>query len=104
MTDLSIPEIEAKIIDELLDRALGRDWGVSIYDGEEWVVRRSHDRAEIRTAMESTDVDVLHFVGVDGAKMGWVTLIYGNGEDLISDHVANGPMAGLWEQVYEAAL
>lgn len=95
---------EDRIIDELLDRALGRGWGVSVYDGGGWPVRRSHDRAEIREAMKSTDADVLHFIGVDGAKMGWVMLIYGNGEDLISDSTYTGPMMGLCAQVNEAVL
>lgn len=96
---LDSEEIEDQIISELLDRALGRGWGVSVYDGEEVPLRRSHDKAAIIAAMRSTDSDQLHFKGVDGANLGCIVLIYGNGEDLISDHTDNGPMAALAEQV-----
>lgn len=98
-------EIEDQIIDELLDRALGRGWGITLWDGTisdggVIVVRRCHDKATIRAAMKSTDADVLYFTGVDGMSHGWVLLIYGNGEDLISDLSYRREVIALESQVH----
>lgn len=83
-------------VEQLISRRVVRDalaagLFVSVYDGEEMVVKKSRSQAEIVAAMFSTGEDVLYFYReVDGAMVsaGWVTLIYGNGIDVISDYSA----------------
>ena len=76
---------ERQILEKLVDDALAVGCTVSVYDGEDWPLKRSQDRAAILEATRSTDADVLAFYGVDGEKIGNVWLIYGNDYDLISD-------------------
>lgn len=98
---LDTDEIEDQIIDELLDRALGRGWSVSVFDGEEFPLRRCYDKATIRAAMRSTDTDYLYFHGSAGEAYGWVWLVYGNGEDLITDLTIGREVTALETQVHE---
>lgn len=76
---------ERQILEKLVDDALFYGCTVSVYDGEEWPLRRSQDRAAILEATRSTESDVLAFHDADGVKIGNVWLIYGNDYDLISD-------------------
>lgn len=77
--------VEAVLAKRLLDKALKRGWRVSVYDGEEWTVKQSADRQTILDALATTEADTLLFRDADGQKIGRVWLIWGNGEDLISD-------------------
>jgi hypothetical protein len=76
---------ERKIVSSVIDSALARNYTISVYDGEEYSLKRSTDKSEILKALASTESDVLHFRTEHGARIGWVWLIYGNGEDIISD-------------------
>jgi hypothetical protein len=77
---------EAAIAGHLVQAALDNGWKVSVSDGEEWVVKRSVDYDVITDAMCSTGEDLLRFVNEEGTQVGVVTLIWGNGRDLISDY------------------
>tara|TARA_R110000772_G_scaffold84378_3_gene178156 strand:+ start:564 stop:908 length:345 start_codon:yes stop_codon:yes gene_type:complete len=80
--------VEAKIAQIVVDHLLGAGFLVSVEDGEEVTVRRSRDAAEIRAALCTTGEDRL-LVSTPEApygQAGGVLLIWGNGEDLISDY------------------
>jgi hypothetical protein len=81
--------IERKICSQLVREALNRDYTVSVYDGEEWPLKRSTSHRAILAAMFSTDSDTLRFHDSSGMSLGSVLLIYGNGEDVIFDHSDN---------------
>lgn len=81
--------VENTIIERLVDRALSLGYAVSVMDGEAFPVKRSTDKKTIIEAMASTDEDKLIFRNAEGGKIGSVWLIYGNGEDLISNHSDN---------------
>jgi hypothetical protein len=85
-------ETEGKIANALVKAALASGYVVSVYDGEEWALKFSANRAEIMDAMFSTDGDVIAIsAGPAGERkrIGTVTLIYGNsGYDVISDYGA----------------
>ncbi len=81
--------IEQEIVGALIRKALGLDYLVSIHDGEEWALVRSNDYAEIAAEIAATDETQLTFRLPDGKKVGWVYLVHGNGEDVISDHTDN---------------
>lgn len=80
-----LDKTERDIASALIDSALARQYYISVYDGEEYALKRSMDKQEILNALASTESDVLHFRTENGARIGWAWLIYGNGEDIISD-------------------
>lgn len=83
-------ETEGKIANALVKQALASGYVVSVYDGEEWALKFSSDRAEILAAMFSTDMDMLALSeGPAGerSRVGTINFIYGNcGWDVISDY------------------
>jgi hypothetical protein len=79
-------KIEQPICKRLVTKALEAGFTVSVYDGEEWALKRSTNKAEIVAAMFSTDCDTLRFRAADGTVIGSVALIYGNGAEVISDY------------------
>lgn len=76
--------VEARIVRALVDSAVGAGCSVSVWDGEAWALRSSVCQPDILDAMASSDDDVVAFRR-NGSLIGSVKLIYGNGEDLISD-------------------
>ncbi len=92
--------IENVIAKTLVRKALSRGWLITVHDGEEVALRRSGDFDAIWKAMQSTDEDNLIFFKADGeTRIGWVWLIWGNGEDLISDHTAKAEIDELVAEV-----
>lgn len=91
--------IETMICNALVTKALAIGYTVSVYDGEEFALKRCADKATIIAALGSTDHDALHFRNADGVKVGVVALIYGNGRDLISDHSDNAAINALVNSV-----
>lgn len=98
--DQSVRLVERTIAAKLLDLGLAKGYSVSVYDGEEWTLNKSKDRAAIIEAMATTDDDRLAFFdGESGLRIGWVWLIYGNEEDLISDYTDSETMDALVSEV-----
>lgn len=86
---------EMAAVARLVDGALGRGWSVSVFDGGEWVVKRSADRAVILAGMFSTGEDLVRFRSGDDV-VGSVSFVYGNGaEDVASDWSDNELINGL---------
>ena len=73
--------IAALIVAELI----ADGYRLSVFDGEEWTVRRSNDAREVAAALATTDSDALVATDQDGAQAGAVSLIWGNGNALLSD-------------------
>lgn len=70
----------------LIASLLAKEWTVSVYDGEEWVLKRARDRDAILSALASTDADELTIRDASGERIGWASLVWGNGPgELISD-------------------
>jgi hypothetical protein len=82
--------IAALIVSELI--AAG--YALSVYDGEEFTVRRSQDAREVCGALATTDADVL-LARMNGERAGSVTLIWGNGIDLLSDWASRATGEGV---------
>lgn len=81
-------DIERKIVERLLDDALAQNLTVSVYDGEVYALVRSYDKSAIFDAMFTTETDTL-VLWSGNHRLGSVTLIYGNGRDVIADHSDN---------------
>lgn len=76
---------EKLIVGKLVADLLAAGYSLSVYDGEEYPLRRSTDADAIYKALASTDFDRLH-THKEGYREGWVLLIWGNDRDIISDY------------------
>ena len=90
-----LSSIEAKIIDRVITEALAKGLVISVYDGEEYPVKRSADRSKIQSEVGQTDLTTLVLRHPNGDHAGSVLLIHGNDEDVICDHSDNELMAEL---------
>jgi hypothetical protein len=90
--------IEAKIARKVVTLALAKGYMISVYDGKAMALMQSTSRNAILDAMASTDEDHLFFRNAAGDRVGHMLLIYGNGEDLISDYTDNDAMADLADE------
>lgn len=79
-------ELELRIAYLVVREALAANCLVSVFDGEEYPLKRSSDAVEIMRALCSTDEDTLLLRDANGARLGSVLLIWGNGQDVISDY------------------
>jgi hypothetical protein len=91
-----LPEVEQKIIGNLVQKALDGGLTVSAYDGEEWALKHSSDFEKITSEVGQTCSTELRFRrALDQTRVGDVLLIHGNEEDVISDHSDNPEVASL---------
>lgn len=81
--------IERAVIRAFVKAALTDKCEISVYDGEQYPLKRSNSESEIMKAIMSTDEDRLN-VWKDGKQIGWVFLVYGNdGWDVINDYTVS---------------
>ena len=72
------------------------DTTISVWDGEDWALKRSRDTDAILEALGSTDADTVRVLR-SGKPAGSFWLIYGNGPgELIADHGDNAYCNGIW--------
>jgi hypothetical protein len=92
-------QIERRIVSRLVKDALKLGYTISLNDAHdgsgEWVVRKSRSYQTVMNAIQSTDGDWLSFRNEAGERVGVVSLVYGNGADVISDCSANDAMSAL---------
>lgn len=81
-------ELERAIAAAIVEDALRLGYAIAVHEGEAFALRASTDGQAIMGALASTDMDRLDFIR-DGKRVGWVLLIYGNGDGLISDSTEN---------------
>lgn len=86
---------EQKIVRRLILRALDKGWVVSVFDGEEWPVKKSNDFEKITAEIAATDETQLRFRNADGETRGWMLLVHGNGDEVIADYTDNNFMEEL---------
>lgn len=75
-----------KAYKDLVKYALANNDTVSVYDGEEWAVRRSLRYQEIIDAIESVEEAELRIRDTDGNSKAWALIVHDTGED---EHVAD---------------
>lgn len=81
--------VEAAIAKKLVGVILDRGFKISIWEGERWTILLSQDEKAILEALASTGDDMLMVSTPKNGLLGYIFLVYGNGEDLISDHSVN---------------
>lgn len=79
---------EAAIVQSLVVQALAAGYLLTVFDGEEFTVRKSDDQTTILAALYTTEADLL-IAYRDGKRAGSVWLVWGNGQDVISDYSYN---------------
>ncbi len=80
---------EVLIIKALIREILKRDLSISVYDGEEYPVKRSKDHLEIQRNVAATDETQFRVRDAEGNQVAWFLLIHGNWGDVISDCTDN---------------
>ena len=79
--------VEHKIVRRVVKDAIKAGYTVSVFDGEEWTVKRSTEFKTINDALFSTDEDTLRIRDAEGKNLGVIQCIYGNdGFDVIADY------------------
>jgi hypothetical protein len=76
---------ERTITRRIVKAALAKGYTVSVYDGEEFALRRSSSERAIMKAIYSTDEDTLVMHGGE-RRIGQIYLVWGNGEDVVTDY------------------
>jgi hypothetical protein len=69
----------------LVGALLEAGYSISVYDGEETVLKKSTDADDIFMALGSTDIDVLNVLRAASPRRGFVMLVWGNDVDVIHD-------------------
>lgn len=84
-------ELEMRIADEVAKALIGHGYVLRVYDGEEFVTKRTTDPRLIADNMFETDEAILVLFRPDQqTRVGYVQFIYGNsGHDVVSDWTMN---------------
>jgi hypothetical protein len=77
--------IEINIAMKVVDALLASGYALDVYNGEENTVTESINRDVIKRGLFTTDEDRL-FVYKDNKRIGWVFLVWGNVQEVISDY------------------
>ena len=88
---------EVRIITKLIKRALKAGYLVSVFDGMEWALKFSNDFEAITAEVHATDVTELTIRHADKSKVGWIMLVHGNEDDVVSDWTDNAATNALVE-------
>jgi hypothetical protein len=79
--------IERRIVRRVVRAALKAGYTVSIFDSEEWAVKRSTSYRAVMDNMMQTDEEVMRLRDKEGNNMGFIFFVYGNdGYDVICDY------------------
>jgi hypothetical protein len=63
---------------------------ISVWDGEEWQVKKSHSYKSIIDAIQSVEVAEIRIRDKDNNKIGWAMIVNGlDGEEEIADFTDN---------------
>jgi hypothetical protein len=82
-----------KAYKDLVKYALKNNDNVSVWDGEEWPVKRSDKYQEIIEAIESVEMAELRIRDKDGISKAWALIVHDTGEDEnVADHTDNAYM------------
>lgn len=92
---------EATIAKMVIDAILAEGYSISVWEGGGWAIEGSKDQEAIYNSLASTESDALHIW--DGPNnIGWVWLVYGSGEVLITDYSANEIVEAIIQPIMDA--
>ena len=80
-------EIEKQIVEKTVHTLTNQGYFLSVWDGEEFAIRRASDAKGVIAAMMQTEEDTLRVLDGEGKRVGFVYFVYGNdGWDVICDY------------------
>jgi hypothetical protein len=86
---------------KMIEAVLADGYSVSVWDGEEWAVKKSQSYKAIMDAIESVDVAQIRIRDKEGIAVGWAMIINGlDGEEAIADFTDNAYMCKLLDFQY----
>jgi hypothetical protein len=80
---------EKKIVRKAARAILLAGYDIGVFDGEELTVPRTSNIETVMKALGTTEMDTLRVLEPAGDRVASVLLIWGNGEDVISDIAAS---------------
>jgi hypothetical protein len=94
-----------KAFEHLIDYTLDFGFTISVWDGEEWQVKRSHDRAAIIEAVESVEEAKLRIRDLAGEIVGSALVsAFGLEDDETMMDWSDVDFLEAWEEAYNATL
>lgn len=97
--------IEKRLSSALVGACINRGYLVSLNDGQEWVIKKSHNKTDILAAMFTTDTDTILIRAKSGEKAGQFYLLYGNdGTDVIADYTHTEPCEAIWNEIIKPII
>lgn len=79
--------LEKMVVRSLVSELLGHGLTISVFDGEEWPVKRGTKRNQILDALFACDAETILIRDGEDNKIGRAYLVYGNdGYDVIADY------------------
>jgi hypothetical protein len=97
------PEKKTVACKHLIDHMLAKGYTISVWDGEEWQVKRSTDVKAIDEAVTSVEEAELVIRDKEGNKIGWARVsAYGlEPDETVIDNTMTNAM-NEWDEAYEA--
>lgn len=84
----------------LIKYALKQGHVISVWDGEEWQVKRSSSYKAIKEAIDSVEESELVIRNKEGERLGWARIIdQGTPDETVSDYTLT-PLMEAWEETY----
>jgi bisphosphoglycerate-independent phosphoglycerate mutase (AlkP superfamily) len=81
---------------DLTKKALAKDLTISVFDGEEWQVKRATAYKAIKEAIESVDECQLRLRNKAGEVVGWALIVHDlDQSETVADHTYNALMCEL---------
>jgi hypothetical protein len=83
---------------QVVRETLAQGHSISVWDGEEWQVKKSQDYQEVMDAIESVDVAEIRVRDKDGNVCGWAQIVNGlEADEEVADY-SGAHMYGLFEE------
>jgi dTDP-4-amino-4,6-dideoxygalactose transaminase len=87
----------------LIKNTLSKDLTISVWDGEEWQVKRSNSYQAIKDAIESVEVAEIRIRDKDKNVLAWAQIVPDlDPEETVADYTDSQLMADLLEEEYQA--
>jgi hypothetical protein len=86
----------------LIKNAIAQGLTISVWDGEEWQVKRSTKYQDIKDAIESVEVAEIRIRDQDKNVLAWAQIVPDlDPEETVADYTDSQLMADLLEQEYQ---
>lgn len=90
-----------KAYKHLVKHSLNKGFTVSVFDGEEWQIKRSNKYQAIINAIESVDQSELRIRDKEGVSMGWALVLCGLADnETVADFSCNEFMDNWFDNEY----